>query len=223
MSEKTLGAAPPAAPPGVAKSSGRFHPAWIVAAVTLGALVAAAAFRSSTGALIEPIEREFGWTRATTSGAVSLNLVLYGLIAPFAAALMEKWGVRRLVSSALVCIALASLATTFMTSPWQLWLLWGVIIGIGTGSMALVFGAIVANRWFVARRGLVMGIFSAASATGQLTFLPAVAWTAEHHGWRAAAYIIVVLALVMAVLVFLFLHDRPEVKGLLPYGAAEGY
>lgn len=223
MREKTVGGAPPAAPPAPTSTGGRFHPAWIVAAVTLGALVAAAAFRSSTGALIEPIEREFGWSRATTSGAVSLNLVLYGLIAPFAAALMEKWGVRRLVSGALVLIALASLATTFMTSPWQLWMLWGVVIGIGTGSMALVFGAIVANRWFAARRGLVMGIFSAASATGQLTFLPAVAWTAEHHGWRAAAYIIVVLALVMEVLVFLFLHDRPESKGLLPYGAAEGY
>lgn len=201
----------------------RWHPAWTVAAVTLGALVAAAAFRSSTGALLEPIESEFGWSRATTSGAVSLNLVLYGLVAPFAAALMERWGVRRIVAAALLSIALASAATTVMTAPWQLWLLWGLVIGVGTGSMALVFGAIVANRWFHARRGLVMGIFSAANATGQLVFLPAIAWTAGHHGWRAAAYITVGLALVMATLVWFFLHDHPTARGLLPYGAAEGY
>jgi len=131
--------------------------------------------------------------------------------------------VRRIVAAALLSIALASAATTVMTAPWQLWLLWGLVIGVGTGSMALVFGAIVANRWFHARRGLVMGIFSAANATGQLVFLPAIAWTAGHHGWRAAAYITVGLALVMATLVWFFLHDHPTARGLLPYGAAEGY
>ena len=156
------------------RTSQRWHPAWTVAAVTLGALVAAAAFRSSTGVLIEPIESEFGWTRATTSGAVSLNLVLYGLAAPFAAAVMERFGPRRVVTLSLLLVGLASLATTFMTAPWQLWLLWGFVIGIGTGAMALVFGAIVANRWFHTHRGLVMGVFSAANATGQLIFLPAV-------------------------------------------------
>ncbi len=201
----------------------RWHPAWTVAAVTLGALVAASAVRSSTGALLEPIEAEFGWSRATTSGAVSLNLLLYGLTAPFAAALMEKWGVRRIVTGALVAIAAASALTMVMTSPWQLWVLWGLVIGLSTGSMALVFGAIVANRWFVARRGLVMGIFSAASATGQLLFLPAIAYAATHHGWRSAAAITVGLALVMALLVATFLHDAPVARGLLPYGVSEGY
>lgn len=199
------------------------HTAWIVAAVTLGALVAASAFRSSTGVLLEPIETEFGWSRATTSGAVSLNLVLYGLTAPFAAALMERFGIRRIVTASLLFVGLASAATTLMTDPWQLWLLWGGIIGIGTGSMALVFGAIVANRWFHSHRGLVTGIFSAASATGQLLFLPAIAWTATEHGWRSAALITSVLAAVMAVLVLTFLHDRPADRGLLPYGLAEGY
>ncbi len=200
----------------------RWHRAWLVAAVTLGALVAAAAFRSSTGVLLEPVESEFGWSRATTSGAVSLNLVLYGLTAPFAAAVMERWGVRRTVASSLVVVGVASGLTTVMTAPWQLWLLWGLLIGIGTGAMALVLGAIVANRWFHTHRGLVTGIFSAANATGQLVFLPVIARTAEDAGWRAAALIVSGLALVVAVLVALLLRDRPEEHGLLPYGLAPG-
>ena len=201
----------------------RFHRAYVVAAVTLGALVAAAAFRSSTGVLLEPIEHEFGWSRATTSGAVSLNLILYGLTAPFAAALMEKWGVRRTVTIALVVVGAASAATTVMTAAWQLWLLWGVFIGVGTGAMALVFGAIVANRWFHSRRGLVVGVFSAANATGQLVFLPLIARLATGPGWRYAAGVVAVLAVVMAVLVALFFVDRPSDRGLMPYGVAEGY
>ncbi|MGL4745305.1 MAG: MFS transporter, partial [Dermatophilaceae bacterium] len=126
----------------------RWHYSWVVAAVTLGALVAAAAFRSSTGVLLEPIEREFGWSRATTSGAVSLNLVLYGVVAPFAAALMERWGVRRTATAALLLIGAASALTVVMTQPWHLWVFWGLLTGTGTGAMALVFGAVIANRWF---------------------------------------------------------------------------
>ena len=194
----------------------------IVAGVTLVALVAAAAFRSSTGVLMEPIENEFGWTRATTSGAVSLNLVLYGLVAPFAAALMETWGVRRVVTAALAVVGLASIATTWMTAPWQLWLLWGLIIGIGTGAMALVLGAIVANRWFVARRGLVIGVFSAANATGQLVFLPAIAGVASRWSWRWSAGIVGALAFAAMALVWSLLRDRPQDLGLVPYGAVPG-
>ncbi|GIL35374.1 MFS transporter [Phycicoccus sp. DTK01] len=195
------------------------HRAWLVAAVTLAALVAAAAFRSSTGVLLEPVEAEFGWSRATTSGAVSLNLVLYGLTAPFAAAFMERFGVRRTVAVALVVVGLSSAATTVMTSAWQLWLLWGVLIGIGTGAMALVLGAVVANRWFERHRGLVTGIFSAANATGQLLFLPVIARAAAGPGWRWAAGVVAVLALLVAVLVALLLTDDPRDRGLLPWGA----
>ncbi len=201
----------------------RVHPAWIVAAVTLGALVAAAAFRSSIGVLLEPIESEFGWTRATTSGAVTVNLVLYGLVAPFAAALMERWGVRRTVTTALILIGTASALTTVMREPWHLWLLWGLVIGVGTGMMALVFGAIVANRWFHTHRGLVTGIFSAANATGQMVFLPVIAATATSAGWRYAVGIECVLAFVGAALVARFLVDHPADRALLPYGVAEGY
>ena len=197
----------------------RIHPAWTVAGVTFLALIAAAAFRSSTGVLIEPVENEFGWSRAWTSGAVSVNLVLFGVTAPFAAALMERFGVRRVVSAALVMVALGTGLTLVMTQPWHLLVLWGLVIGLGTGSMALVLGTVVANRWFVARRGLVMGVFSAGSATGQLVVLPFVAYLAEHAGWRWASALTATLSLVIVPLVLLLLRDHPADIGVRPYGA----
>ncbi len=198
----------------------RIHPAWTVAAVTFLALIAAAAFRSSTGVLIEPVENEFGWSRAWTSGAVSVNLVLFGLTAPFAAALMERFGIRRVVAVALALVALGSGLTLVMTQPWHLLVLWGFVVGLGTGSMALTLGSIVANRWFVARRGLVMGVFSAGSSTGQLVVLPLVAYLATHWSWRWASALTAGLALAIIPLVLWLLRDRPEDVGARPYGAA---
>jgi cyanate permease len=195
------------------------HRAWPVAAVTMAALVAAAGFRSSTGALLEPLEMEFGWSRATTSGAVSLNLIVYGLTAPFAAALMERFGVRRVVAAALTLVAAGSGLTLVMTSAWQLWLLWGFAVGMGTGALALVFGAVVANRWFIRRRGLVLGAFSAASSTGQLVFLPLIAHLAVGPGWRWAAGVVSAFALLLVPLVWWVLRDRPSQVGAVPYGA----
>src|SRR6478735_509510 len=195
------------------------HRAWLVAAITMGALIAAAGFRSSTGALLEPLEEDFGWSRATTSGAVSLNLVVYGLTAPFAAALMERFGVRRVVGWSLVLVAVGSGLTLVMTQAWQLWLLWGFAVGIGTGALALVFGAIVANRWFVAHRGVVIGVFSAASSTGQLVFLPLIAHLADGPGWRWAAGLVAFFALLLVPLVLLVLRDSPADAGTTAYGA----
>jgi sugar phosphate permease len=189
-------------------------------AVVLAAGVAAAGFRSSTGALLEPLEAEFGWSRATTSGAVTANLVIYGLTAPFAAALMERFGIRRVVASALVLVALGSGLTVVMTAAWQLWVLWGVAVGVGTGAMALVLGALVANRWFVeSRRGLVTGVFSAAGAAGQLVFLPGIAALATGPGWRYAALVVTAAALLLVPLVLVVVRDRPADVGLLPLGA----
>jgi MFS family permease len=153
----------------------RIHPAWIVAGVAFLALVGAAGFRSAPSALILPLETEFGWGRSELSIAVSVNILLYGLTAPFAAALMERFGVRRVTSVALLAIAAGAGLSVFVTQSWMLLLTWGVLIGLGTGSMALVFAAIIADRWFVKNRGLVIGILTAGSATGQLIFLPVVA------------------------------------------------
>lgn len=185
----------------------------------MGALVAAAGFRSSTGALLQPLEDDFGWSRATTSGAVTLNLVIYGLTAPFAAALMERFGIRKVVPAALGLVAVGSGLTLVMTQAWQLWLLWGFAVGIGTGALALVFGAVIANRWFVARRGVIIGVFSAASSTGQLVFLPAIAHLADGPGWRYAAGIVTLFALLLVPLTWWFLRDGPEDVGTTPYGA----
>jgi MFS family permease len=196
----------------------RIHPAWIAAAVTLLALVAGAAFRSSTGALLQPLEDEFGWSRAQTSGAVTANLVIYGLTAPFAAAAMERFGIKRVVLTGLALCALGSGLTVVMSQVWQLWALWGLFVGVGTGVMALVFGSIVANRWFVTHRGLVMGIFSGGNACGQLIFLPLIVATAGHSGWRAAALIIAGLCALLIPLVLRFFADWPADRGVLPYG-----
>ena len=199
------------------------HRAWAVAVIAFVALVAAAAVRSSFGVFLLPISDEFNWALPTVSFAVTLNLALYGLTAPFAAALMEKLGVRRVVAFALALLATGMALTTLIRAPWQLYLFWGIFVGFGAGSMALVFGAIVAQRWFVERRGLVTGIFSAAFATGQLVFLPSIERVTENAGWRTAALALAAFALAIIPLVLLWLRDSPADVGLRPYGAPADY
>jgi MFS family permease len=197
------------------------HRAWIVAGVAFVALIAAAGFRAAPGVLIVPLQEEFGWSTATVSLAVSVNLLLYGLTAPFAAALMERFGLRRVVITALAIIAAGSGLTVFMDAPWQLVLCWGVLIGLGTGSMALVFAATVANRWFYRSRGLVTGILTAGGATGQLIFLPVVALLADAYSWETGALAISAAALCVVPLVAWLLADKPSDLGLLPYGGED--
>src|SRR4051812_29988094 len=196
----------------------RIHPAWWVAAVTFLALVGAAAFRAVPGVLIDPLRAEFGWSVSTISAAVAVNMALYGLTAPFAAALMERFGIRRVVMCALVVVAIGSGLTVFMTASWQLVLLWGVLVGLGAGSMALSLVATVTGRWFVARRGLVSGILTAGGAAGQLVFLPLVAWIDSVWGWRAASLGTTAAALAVIPLVAWLLRDRPRDLGVTPYG-----
>lgn len=197
------------------------HYAWIVAAVAFVALLVGAAIRATPGVLIVPLEQSFGWSRDTISSAVAINLVLYGLIGPFAAALMDRIGVRRTLAAALCLLALGVGLTAIMTQPWQLMLLWGVVVGTGSGVVALVLGATLVNRWFVARRGLAMGILTASTATGQLVFLPLQAWIITRHGWRSAALLMAGVALVLAPLAALLVRDFPAHKGLAPYGGTE--
>ncbi len=197
----------------------RVHPAWWVAAVAFLALLAAAGFRAAPGALMVPLHEEFGWSTSAMSLAVSINLVLYGLTAPFAAALMDRFGIRQVVTTALMLVAAGAGGSLLMTASWQLVIFWGLLIGLGTGSMALVFAATIANRWFVRRRGLVMGLLTAGSATGQLIFLPPVAALAESVGWRPASLLIAGAAVLAVPMVWLVLRDHPSDRGVLPYGA----
>ena len=160
----------------------RIHPTWIVAGITFGTLFATAGFRSAPSVLILPLEEDFGWRRDVISLAVAINVLLYGLTAPFAAALMERFTVRKVVMAALATVGTGALLTIWMSQSWHLMLLWGVVVGVGTGSMALVFAATVANRWFVKRRGLVVGILTAAAASGQLVFLPGLLYLWRSRG-----------------------------------------
>nr|WP_231626729.1 MFS transporter [Streptomyces apocyni] len=196
----------------------RIHRAWIVAAVTFVTLVGGAAFNALPGVLIDPLHQEFSWSRGEIGFAISLTMALYGLTAPFAAALMDRFGIRRVVVVALSMTAAGSLLSVFMTASWQLMLYWGVLVGLGSGSMALAFSATVTNRWFVARRGLVTGILTAGGASGQLVFLPLCAWIVEEHGWRPAAVTVTLAAAAVVPLVWLLLRDHPADVGLAPYG-----
>lgn len=205
------------------KKASRLHPAWVVAAVAFLALIGAAGFRAAPGALMVPLHDEFGWSTSIMSLAVSINLVLFGLTAPFAAALMDRFGVRRVVAAALTLVALGSGGSVLMTASWQLLVFWGVLIGLGTGSMALVFAATIAHRWFERRRGLVMGVLTAGSATGQLVFLPIVASLAEGAGWRPASLVVAGAALAVVPVVWWVVRDHPEERGVLPYGAEEDW
>ncbi len=197
----------------------RLHPAWIVAAVAFLALVGAAGFRAAPGVLMVPLQQEFGWSTTVLSAAVSINLVLFGLTAPFAAALMERFGIRAITATALVLIGLGSALTVLVNQSWQILLTWGLLIGLGTGSMALVFAATIANTWFTKNRGLVIGILTAGSAAGQLVFLPFIALLAQDPGWRQASLLIAAGALAVVPLVLKFLKNSPADVGVLPYGA----
>ena len=199
----------------------RVHYAWVVAVVTFVALLGSAGFRATPGVLIVPLENEFGWNRAVISVAVSINLILFGLTGPFAAALMDRFGVRAVTVGALTTVATGALLTTVMSSPWQLYILWGVVVGLGTGCMASVLAATVANRWFVQRRGLVLGALTAAGATGQLIFLPVLGWLAENAGWRLSAITVAIAAIAVVPLVAVFMRSRPSDVGVRAYGASE--
>jgi sugar phosphate permease len=201
-------------------ASGRkLHYAWVVAGVTFLTLLIAAGLRATPGVLIVPLETEFGWSRATISFAIGVNILLYGLIGPFAAAVMDRFGLRRTMLGALALIAAGVALTPLMTRPWQLVLLWGAVVGTGSGATALVLGATVVARWFASRRGLVMGVLTASTATGQLIFLPLLASLAENFGWRMVALAVAAAALGLIPVVALLMRDRPQDIGLAPFGA----
>ncbi|MEV3961473.1 MFS transporter [Nocardia sp. NPDC050193] len=196
----------------------RPHFAWIVAGVSFVAILGAAGFRAVPSVMMTPLHEEFGWSHATIGAAMSVNMVLFGVTAPFAAALMDRFGVRPILTGALLLIAAGTGVGTVMTASWQLVLLWGVLVGLGTGSLSMGFVATVSTRWFVARRGLVTGVLTAASATGQLVFLPVVAGATEAFGWRWASIIVTLAALAVIPPVVLFIRDRPSDMGLTAYG-----
>src|SRR5438132_3440959 len=204
--------------PQIRPTPSRLHYAWIIVAVTFIVVVVTAGVRATPGVLIVPLEQEFHWSRATISFALGVNLLLFGAIGPFAAAVMDRFGARRTITLALATTAVGVLLTPAMSQPWHLSLLWGVVVGLSTGFIGGYLAAYIAGRWFRAREGLVVGLLTAASAAGQLVFLPTMASLVTHSGWRMMSLVLAGTVIVFLPLPALLMRNRPEDVGLRPYG-----
>jgi MFS family permease len=194
------------------------HYGWVIVAVTFLTALTTAGAMGLPGALILSLHKDFGWDVSEISSALALRLALFGLMGPFSATLMERYGVRNIVLAAVTLLIIGLLSALVMTRLWQLVVMWGVVVGVGTGLTAVVLGAVVSSRWFTAHRGLVLGMLTASTATGQLVFLPLAAWLVAHVGWRFALIPSIVGLVTAAMLVVLFMRDRPSDVGLLPLG-----
>ncbi|WP_395671441.1 MFS transporter [Phenylobacterium sp.] len=195
--------------------------AFVVVGVAFVSLLAAAGMRSAPGVLMTPLQEAFGWSRSQVSLAAAVGLFLMGLVGPFAAALMQTLGIRRTLVGGLALMSAATGLSLLMTQPWHYIATWGVLSGLGSGAVGMVLGAAVVNRWFVANRGLMMGLLSAATATGSLIFLPTMAALAEGGGWRPVAILVSLVTAALIPVVLLLMPERPAAIGLRPYGAAE--
>ena len=196
---------------------------FVVLALIFLALLVSAGVRSTPGVLLLPLQDTFGWSRETVSLAAAIGIFLYGLVGPFAAALMQTLGIRRTLLGGLTLISLATALSTLMREPWHLVATWGVLSGLGTGCVAMVLGAAIVNRWFVARRGLMMGLLAASTATGNLVFLPLLAHLASHEGWQTVVLTVAVASAALIPLVAWLLPERPADIGLRPHGAPADY
>ncbi|MGH3624798.1 MAG: MFS transporter, partial [Sciscionella sp.] len=199
----------------------RLHRAWWIATVAGMVIVVTGASTGMPDLLLGPLRHEFGWSRGTISLAFAVNMALYGVSAPFAAALMDRFGMRRVVAAALTTVTAGAALTTLMSEPWELLLGWGLLVGFGTGSMALTFAATLTNRWFVQRRGLVSGILTSASMFGGMVALPLLAWIVAHYEWRPSVATVGLAALVLVPLAWSLLRDHPADLGMKAYGAQE--
>ncbi|HSD39699.1 MAG TPA: MFS transporter [Rhodocyclaceae bacterium] len=196
----------------------RFHYAWVAIALTFLVMLITAGTRATPSVMLVPLQKAFGWDLATISVALSINLALFGLMGPFAAAAMERFGLRKTVLSALTILLAAIALSSLMSQSWHMWLLWGVIVGCTTGATSMTLGATVVSRWFKERRGLAMGILTASSATGQLVFLPLLASIVERYGWQPVVLTVAAGVAIVIPLAFLLLPERPAHLGLPLYG-----
>src|ERR1700748_2488527 len=200
--------------------SGRVHYGWVVVAVMFTVILATVGVRAAPGVLIVPLENAFGWSATTISGAISLNILLGGLVGPFGAAFIQRIGLRRTVLASLLLLLLGTGGAACARAPWELYATWGVLVGIGSGAGMIGLATAVANRWFVARRGLVVGLLTASNASGQLVFLPLLAACAERFGWQSVPWLVALVILALIPIVTLVLAESPGSVGLGPYGAA---
>ncbi len=206
-------------PTGLARlCRGRVHYAWIVLAVMFSATLAGVGVRAAPGVMIIPLERAFGWNVATISGAVSLNIILMGATGPFLTGLIDVVGLKRTIIGCMMVLVAGTGLSNFMTAPWQLFLTWGLMVGIGSGAAAVGMAAAVANRWFAKRNGQAMGLLTAANAAGQLIFLPVLAMLAARYGWRGVSVTVTLVIAAAVPVVALLLPEWPADVGTGPYG-----
>ena len=199
----------------------RVYYGWVVVGITALTLLVAAGVRAASGVLVKPLENDLGWSRSSISFAISIGLVLYGLAGPAGGALMDRFGPRRMMLAGLALTALAPVSASLLSALWQFTAVWGALGGLGTGMAATVLGATVANRWFVRRRGLVMGIFGAATSAGQLVFVPLLIWIVDGWGWRSAVVMLAVIAVAILLPILVFMRDNPADIGLRPLGGTD--
>jgi MFS family permease len=200
------------------KTNAKMHSAWLVAGVTFLILLVGSGVMATPSIIIVPLEKEFHWSAVTISAAIAVNIFLFGMIGPFAAAVMERFGIRRTVTFSLVILGLGVALTALMRTPWQMVILWGILVGSGTGMIAVVLGAVIAERWFVRHRGLVLGILTASNATGQLIFLPILAYVSVNFGWRAVSLSVALIVLLIIPVAAFILRNRASDIGLPRYG-----
>jgi predicted MFS family arabinose efflux permease len=201
--------------------AGRVHYAWIVVAVMFVVILASVGVRAAPGVLIVPLEQSFGWSAAVISGAISLNILLFGLVGPFAAGLIQVIGLKRTVLISMALLVVGAGLSSFITQIWQLYLTWGVLVGLGSGAGMVGLATAIANRWFVARRGLVVGLLTAGNASGQLIFLPLLASLATSQGWHSVPMVVALVILLLMPVVLLILPESPASVGLGPFGSNE--
>lgn len=204
---------------GLSTKSPKFHYAWIIAGIAFLTLLVSAGVRSTPGVLMIPLEKEFGWGRTIITFSLAINLALYGICGPFAAALINRYGIKRIMVWALIMLGIGTGLSSLMKATWQLTILWGLVVGLGTGFTSSVLGVVIVNEWFTERRGLVTGLLSASVATGQLVFLPLLAKVVVAYGWQAAVWVPAISAFMVALLVIIFMRDKPNDLGILPYGS----
>lgn len=199
----------------------RIHYSWIILFIAFFANIVAGIVISSTGVFLTPFEQELGWNRSVISLAFGITLFLYGLSGPFMAALLEVIGLRKMMTFSMATLVLGTSFSFLMTEPWQLIIIWGVIFGLGSSVFLTVLSPYIANRWFEKRRGLVVGILTSSTATGQLILLPVLAAIIENYSWKHAIGLIMFLSLIMFILILLFMRNSPKEMGILPYGQVD--
>lgn len=197
----------------------KIHYSWVILIVTFLSVIVAAVTNTMSGVMMIPFEKEFGWDRASISGAFAICITLVGFSGPIIAGLYQKFTVKKIVIAGMGTLLLAIFLTTFMKQIWQLYLIWGIVIGLSAGVFLTILNAYVATTWFEKKRGVALGILTSASAVGQLVFLPLLAYIVESFSWRSAIYLIFSFGLLVYLLIIIFMKNDPSDIGLLPLGA----